>query len=398
MSHAHAPQPRPFGAHRQPPPRAAKPRRPFGDPVAPVKSEPRFIPPPLTNLQYLNLSLHNVMPDDAIQAAGKIVFHAVGDTGGVHGTDAQEAIAEQMEAQVKAADEASKPAFLYHLGDVIYFNGQSDLYPTEFYEPYQYYQPYIFAIPGNHDGDTRAQRGDEPDTEPTLQGFMENFCDSRPHHNFAWRATMTQPYVYWTLEAPFVTIIGLYSNVDGSLDGRGTNEQQRWLEGQLKAASPDACLIVAVHHPPYSLDRTHGGSPDVGLALDRAIRASGRFPDAVLSGHVHSYQRFTRDADGRQIPYVVAGAGGYANTTKLMHQLQLDKARKPIPTGHPFQTTETDVVLNAYNTTDPGFLRLTVDDKKKTLVGEYFLVPFDGNPPSKPSDTFTLNWQTHKLH
>lgn len=29
----------------------------------------------------------------------------------------------------------------------------------------------------------------------------------------AWRTAMIQPNVYWTLEAPFVTIIGLYTNL-----------------------------------------------------------------------------------------------------------------------------------------------------------------------------------------
>ena len=68
--------------------------------------------------------------------------------------------------------------------------------------------------------------GDPPDNEPSLFGFMHNFCDTVSHDASPYRATMTQPYVYWTLDAPFAKIIGLYSNVDGSLDARGTSEQQ----------------------------------------------------------------------------------------------------------------------------------------------------------------------------
>jgi hypothetical protein len=45
-------------------------------------------------------------------------------------------------------------------------------------------------------------------------------------------------------------VIGLYSNVDGSLDGHGTYEQQGWLRDQLKNAPKDRCLLVAIHHPP----------------------------------------------------------------------------------------------------------------------------------------------------
>src|SRR5262249_14469791 len=62
-----------------------------------------------------------------------------------------------------------------------------------------------------------------------------------------YRDAMTQPYVYWMLKAPFVTIIGLYSNIDGLLDGPGTAAQERWLSEQLAAAGADAsapCLLA----------------------------------------------------------------------------------------------------------------------------------------------------------
>jgi hypothetical protein len=151
---------------------------------------------------------------------------------------------------------------------------------------------------------------------------------------------------------------------------------------------------VAVHHPPYSLDRPHGGSPAIVAAIDAAIQKTGRVPDAVFSGHVHSYQRFTRDFQGQQIPYLVAGAGGYAHQPRAMHKLQTNpKDNSSIKT--PFKTTEPHVALASYNDTDPGFLRITINDH--TLVGEYFIVPFAGSPPDAPVDRFTLNWKTHKV-
>lgn len=376
-----------------------KTRRPFGDPVAQLKTTPRFIPPPFTNLQNLNLPLDLVLRDPAeegrIAQSGKLVFHCVGDTGGIHGTAAQEAIAHAMETQIQSVAGADRAAFFYHLGDVVYFNGLRHLYGIQFYEPYKYYPAPILAIPGNHDGDTVTRKGDEPDPEPTLSGFIENFCATQPEHLDTYRETMTQPYVYWTLEAPFATIIGLYSNVDGSLDGRGTNEQQRWFEGQLTAAPTDKCLLIAVHHPPYSLDGDHGGSPAILAALERAVKVSGRWPDAVLSGHVHNYQRFTRTIGGAQIPFLVAGAGGYANDRKSMHQLQLDQRGHRIPSNEPFQTTLEDVILEHYEEENPGFLRITVDGQ--TLSGEYFLVPFDDAPPATAVDTFQFNWKNHRL-
>jgi len=194
---------------------------------------------------------------------------------------------------------------------------------------------------------------------------------------------MTQPYPYWTLEAPFVTIIGLYSNVEGSLDARGRSDQQFFLEDQLRAADPAKKLIVTVHHPPYSLDSAHGGCPDILNALDRAFAISGRLPDAVISGHVHNYQRFSRkmkDKSGatRTIPYIVAGAGGYANETRSLNRIQKDlgltdkkKHKKP-----PIDTTIHGVRLESFNESEPGFLRVTVN--KERILFEYFLVPFDG--------------------
>jgi Calcineurin-like phosphoesterase len=385
--------PRPVTHSDHPGGRGGPVQRPFGDPIAFPEDRPRFIAPPLTNRVNLNLPLQAVMPTDWIMNAGRLVFHFASDTGGVHGTDVQEAIADRMNDQVDQAPVAAKPAFLYNGGDVAYFNGQSAVYDDQFYEPYKLYEPHIFAIPGNHDGDTRVRGSDPPVTEPSLTGFLRNFCDDEPHPASFGRETLTQPYVYWTLDAPFVTIIGLYSNVEGMLDGRGSIEQQRWFEDQLRAAPADKCLLVAVHHPPYSLDRPHGGSPRIVAAIDAAVRAAGRVPDAVLSGHVHSYQRFTRRLDGREVPYLVNGAGGYANRPGLIHKLQKTPQGGTIRV--PFDTREPGVSLDAYQDTEPGFMRITIDDTK--LEGEYFVVPFAGPPPAEPADKFTLNWKTHKV-
>ncbi len=375
----------------------SKKRREFGNPIQYAKTTPHFIPPPATNLTNLNLPLDIVLPtiEQQIEQAGQLVFHTVGDTGGINdGSVVQTAVAECMEGQIQNFPEAEKPRFFYHLGDIVYFNGESHLYPQQFYEPYQHYPAPIFAIPGNHDGDTRVRKGDSPDDESTLYGFLENFCDSQAHRNSAYRDTMTQPYCYWTLECPFATIIGLYSNVDGLLDGRGTNEQQRWLEDQLRAAPTDKCLIVTVHHPPFSLDSTHGGYPDIGLAIDRAIRVTNRLPDIVFSGHVHCYQRFTRQLkSGQEIPYIIAGAGGYAHSARAVHKLQRDDNKHPPKT--PFNTLLHGLTLQSYNEKEPGFLRITVTPD--VLKGEYYLVPFEGDPPDAPFDTFTLNWKAHRM-
>jgi len=322
-----------------------------------------------------------------------LIFHSVGDTGGIHGDDVEKAISDAMDTQISDATAANKPApaFYYNLGDVVYFNGESSLYNSQFYEPYQNYHAMIFAIPGNHDGDTSTRPGDPVDTEPTLFGFMRNFCDTASHQDSPYRATMTQPYVYWTLDTPVATIIGLYSNVDGTLDARGTSEQQQWLQNQVATASAEKALILTVHHPPYSLDTTHGGYPDIGIAIDRVIQYTGRIPTAVLSGHVHSFQRFERDLGVKKVPYIVAGCGGYANIAKLVHRIETGAHGKPLPDG--FQTTLSDVKLMKHNDKEPGFLRVTLDRQKKTATFDFFRVPFDGSASdTKPWDTVTADW------
>jgi len=145
---------------------------------------------------------------------------------------------------------------------------------------------------------------------------------------------------------------------------------------------------VAVHHPPYSLDDFHGGSPKILESLDNAIAGSKRIPDIVLSGHVHSYQRFSRKISGRVIPYIVAGAGGYADKPKAMHQLQTNNGQ---PIHVPFQTTHADLTLEKFNQSDPGFLKVTIT--KTDLTVEYHTVPFDVPPDGNPFDSVTVRWK-----
>lgn len=364
-------------------PRFSKARRAFLDPIAQEKNNPRFLPPPPTNNVNFDLSLEAIIPQAAEVAAkaGKLVFHVACDTGGVHGDQSELAVAEAMEARITAAHGADKPSFLYIGGDVVYYNGLSKDYVPQFYDPYKYYPGPIFAIPGNHDGDTQVQRGDPPDTESTLFGFIQNFCAAQADHIYSpYRATMTQPYVYWTLLAPMVTIIGLYSNVEGSLDARGSAEQQRWLLQQLRNAPQDRFLLVTVHHPPYSLDKVHGGSPDIVVALDRAFQAANRYPHAVLSGHVHSMQRFTRRVNALEIPYVVAGHGGYANSPGLIHKLQTDNRNNPPKKGAKTKSVfdpHLDLTIDNYDQANPGFLEIAAT--ADTLTIQNFAVPFDGS-------------------
>jgi predicted phosphodiesterase len=372
----------------------AKPSPELGNPVTNVSEQPRFLPLPLFTGTSRALPLEAILPGVTEQSrkAGRLVFHSLGDTGGIHGSETQNAVAAAMQDQIAKAEKSARPKFFFHLGDIVYFNGQSKHYIEQFYEPYQYYDAPIFAIPGNHDGDTAARPGEEPESAPSLSGFMQNFCSQTPSRFFKHRTTMTQPYCYWRLEAPFVHIIGLYSNVDGQLDARGSYQQQSWLVEQLASAPADKWVVVAAHHPCFSLDAAHGGYAEILSAMDAAFAASNRLPDVVLSGHVHSYQRFSRVLGETSLPYIVAGGGGFANSSRSLHKLQTGLVVERLP----FQTTHGAVALESYDVMNSGFLRLTADPDRLTI--DYFSVSF-GDPPvtsSGPKDSIAINYRNAK--
>jgi hypothetical protein len=306
----------------------------------------------------------------------KLVFYVIGDHGGIVDAIPQEAVAAALVADVTA----SGATFCYSLGDLVYFNGDLDQWYPQFYEPYDKLLLPIVGVPGNHDGDNSDNTA-----VASLTAFMENMCATPPptltqQAGDSNRDAMTQPNCYWTLVANLVTIIGLYTNVPSG--GVVEPDQAAWLASELRSAPAGAPVIVTLHHPPYSADATHGGSLQMGQLIDTAARSSGRWPDLVLAGHVHDYQRFTRTVTDlgaragqhKEIPYIVCGAGGYHN----LHRLAPD-------VGHlPWQATA-DTVLNAGIDHLWGFLTVTVENG--TISGTYTTVARTGTATAK-ADTF----------
>jgi hypothetical protein len=264
-----------------------------------------------------------------------------------------------------------KPACVYTVGDVVYFNGVATEYIPQFYEAYGHLQLPIVGIPGNHDGDTT----DDPTRRP-LDTFMANFCAPTPElppgEEEYDRDVETQPYCDWTLALDAVTIVGIYTNVPSG--GHLEQSQVDWLTSELTSAPSNLPLIVALHHPPYSIDAMHGGSQRMGEALDGAFTSASRAPDLVLSGHVHDYQRFTRTLDGKQLPYVVIGNSGYHNLHRLAQDAQLG-----------MQVAD-GIVFEFGDDKHWGFLELTIDGMK--ISGSYTAVTKDGEVTAGV-DTFT---------
>jgi len=276
----------------------------------------------------------------------------------------------------------SPPAFLYHVGDVVYFYGEENYYYSQFYEPFKAYPAPIFAIPGNHDGITYN------DKMNSLEPFQQAFCDQDgprqwPGSGGITRSTMTQPGVYFTLNAPLVSIIGLYSNCGESL-GWLDEQQLLFLYQELvrlknlrKRNLP--AVILAIHHFPRWLPNVKDPN---STAIDAACKKAGFWPDAVICGHAHLYQRIVRQDTGQDIPYIITGAGGHTVTPTQ-------------EVGKPYMAT-LDAKLGRVMF-ESGYVRANVTSPAKgdpVLRFEYHSVKPTGRGPD---DLCEVNLQTHKL-
>ena len=329
----------------------------------------------------------------AISAAKQIVFHAVGDTGPTGGPRTIQEVADKMCADMLEANPADIPSFFYHLGDVVYDFGEDSYYYDQFFDPFRDYAAPIVAIPGNHDGEVYPA-----DPAGTLQAFQKVFCaggfERLPEAGGLTRTSMIQPGVYFAFDAPFVRIIGLYSNVledpgvissENGTYKRVSDAQLAYLTNQLKQVKTDkfsGAVIVTVHHPPMVVGR-HGCSPAMLKQMDACFAAAGVYPHAVLSGHAHNYQRFTRLDGGRQTPYVVAGMGGH-NATPPFGKM-VSPPRPPFTVGQ----FRCDNYSPNY-----GYLRVVVTQQQLRI--EYHDAT-TALVSKSPSDAVTVDLASHTL-
>ncbi len=311
-----------------------------------------------------------------IEDLGEIRFHALGDSGVGQAQEAEQ-VSDEMATDYKAGAGGLNPAFLFHLGDVIYGPDKENHYTDRFYRPYRHYPGKILAIPGNHDGEVRSTTDN-----PSLTAFKTNFCTSKaavpPQASGVgiYRETMTEPGVYWLLDAPFVRIIGLYSNLlenpgylQGITKGKADLSQLDWLKATLMtiAKTKDKkALIIATQHPPYS-QSGHSGSHEMHQSIVDICTKTGVTPDAFLSAHAHNYQRYTRRVSGKQIPYIVAGTGGMPP--------------QPVPDATSQPADASNQVTYDAAVSSLGYLFVTVSAKQLKFefwqLGSQHTVPFD---------------------
>ncbi|HEY0702242.1 MAG TPA: metallophosphoesterase [Candidatus Acidoferrales bacterium] len=390
-----------------------------------------FSPSRLPNDQLFSLQdafgAHGAEMVKSIQSAGKIIFHSTGDTGasneGKFGNELR--VADQLTADCQTSDQANRPAFLYQLGDVVYDFGESRYYYDQFYDPYRNYPAPIFAIPGNHDSFVVPNT---PAGSLPLEIFQRNFCATEPtitpEAGSLHRTAMTQPGVYFTLDAPFVRIIGLFSN---ALEDPGviSSEKGKWkavpdlqldfLTAQLnliKKQKYNGAVILALHHPPFSYSPApkaqgtggnHGGSPNLLREIDTICKAQGVYPHAVLSGHAHNYQRFSRmvqvGSKTFEVPFIICGDGGHnvnrlVQGTKGQDAVEADFGADVSYMDQKPAITSKGLILKHYDDQNYGYLRITVD--AQSLKIGFNQVGTSSIPQSR-TDLVTVDLASHTV-
>jgi len=333
-----------------------------------------------------------------ITQSGQLVFHATGDCGSISGPQTQNLVVDKMVSDFTETDPKEVPKFNFLLGDIVYSFGEAQYYYDQFYEPYRNYNAPILAVAGNHDGMVSPLAH-----AISLNAYLRNFCAETfvvtPEAGGLSRTAQIQPGVFFTFEAPFVRILALYSNTleDPGVIADDTigHSQIDFLRAALKRVKAEkylGALIFADHHPPYTISQ-HGWSVDLLQQIDTVCNEIGVWPHAFLSGHAHSYQRFTRTrtADGTEIPYVVCGNGGHnvqritASGTPVLRTPQIIQAAK----GNVDQ-----VVFENYDDQDYGYLRLVVTATQLRI--EYHPAT-DGPQAKTPNDHVTVDLATRKL-
>jgi hypothetical protein len=324
-----------------------------------------------------------------IKQAGHIAFHMVGDTGAATSVKYASELraADQLVADFDISDKTLWPSFFYHLGDIVYNFGEAKYYYDEFYEPYRNYPRPILAIPGNHDSFVLPGT---PAGQAPLDIFQRNFCATQPTvtaEAFSLhRTALTQPGVYFAFDAPFVRIIGLFSNAledpgvissEGGVWANVSDLQLDFLRAQLQRVRDEhfaGAVLLAMHHPPFVYHGpagtgkagSHGSSLRMLQDIDTVCASVGIYPHAVFSGHAHNYQRYTRkivlNNQHIEVPFVVCGNGGHgvlpiAGTPQGHPAFGADVSYID---AHPAVASE-GLTIEKFDDQNFGYLYLTVD-------------------------------------
>jgi 3',5'-cyclic AMP phosphodiesterase CpdA len=183
---------------------------------------------------------------------------------------------------------AEAPDFVALLGDLV-FRGSSAAGWARFDRlaaPLTRQRIPLVPILGNHEYWVSPR--------PAMARFFARFPQLSGHH---WHAVRYGP----------LAVMALDSNVR-FLSPESWKRQRDWFEEELARADSDPEIrgvLALVHHPPYTNSTVTRDEIHVQDAFVPPFRAA-RKTMAMLSGHVHSYERFLREGKS----YIVAGGGG----------------------------------------------------------------------------------------
>jgi hypothetical protein len=372
------------------------------------KIQPMPFPKPRGNKAEPRLSLHDVFGGgdaastavSVIEANRQVVFHSTGDCGSTRGPKTQNEVTDKMIGDFQETEAKEIPQFALLLGDIVYSFGEKEFYFDQFYDPYRNYHAPVLAAAGNHDGMISPLAHAK-----SLDAYLSNFCCDpvkgfmvRPEAGGLSRTAQIQPGVFFTFEAPFVRILVFYSN---TLEDPGViandvigHSQIDFLKAALQRAKSEqfkGALLFAHHHPPYAFGGQHSSSTEMRQQMDAVCAEVGIWPHAVLAGHAHSYQRFTRHRkDGSEIPYLICGNGGH-NVQKLR---PVDGNTIRVPQTLQTKSRDDDqVVFERYDDTDYGYLRITATAEQLRI--EYHPAS-DGVDAKTPDDSVTIDLASRK--
>lgn len=175
-------------------------------------------------------------------------------------------------------------------------------------------------------------------------------------------------------------------------------QQKLFLQNELTRLKPlreggdISAVILAVHHPPLAFTPKKPSSATIRDDIDAACKSAGLWPDAILSGHAHFYQRMTRSVrinnSDWQIPYIIAGAGAYNKNPRQevsKQEMQVEDTSDPQYRLHQF--------LPAY-----GYLKLTVQKAVRNTPRTLRVECHSPDPGlGKPADACVLDLTNHIL-
>ncbi len=209
-----------------------------------------------------------------------VLAYAAGDIGECAGKPAAQSAAAQTAKMIPA------DAAVFVVGDTAYPRADTATLQECYTPTWGPFLAHTYAVPGNHD-----------------------YVDGSPADFLKYFGERNGRRTWYRVQVGDWWVIGLDSN----LSSPGLDEQQAWLEQQLREIEGDGrCIVSMWHHPVFStgLHRKDGKKM---LPAWAALERAGA--DLVLNGHEHFYESFERkDASGRNDPAgmreIIAGTGG----------------------------------------------------------------------------------------